>query len=151
MRPGSWGCRVPVWNYRRWTETPTTWGSSGFGRMPGPMSYRPAACDSRRGLQLSLKLTNLDPLFPDEALFSAYSVLRGKPHPDLFLHAAASMRAEPSRCAVIEDTPSGVTAAVAAGMHAFGYAADSDPAALRQTGAEVFGAMEELPGLLGFG
>ena len=38
---------------------------------------------------------------------------------------------EPARCAVIEDTPSGVTAAVSAGMRAFGYAADSDPTALR--------------------
>jgi HAD superfamily hydrolase (TIGR01509 family) len=101
--------------------------------------------------RLSLQLTQLDGLFPDETLFSAYSVPRGKPHPDLFLHAAQAMAAEPSRCAVIEDTPSGVTAAVAAGMRAFGYAADSDAAALRQAGAEVFGEMEELPGLLGVG
>jgi HAD superfamily hydrolase (TIGR01509 family) len=101
--------------------------------------------------RLSLRLTKLDLLFPDEALFSAYSVPRGKPHPDLFLHAAQAMAAEPARCAVIEDTPSGVTAAVAAGMRAFGYAADSDPAALREAGAEAFGAMEELPGLLELG
>jgi beta-phosphoglucomutase-like phosphatase (HAD superfamily) len=101
--------------------------------------------------RLSLKLTQLDGLFPDEALFSAYSVPRGKPHPDLFLHAAQAMAAEPSRCGVIEDTSSGVTAAVAAGMRAFGYAADSDAAALRQAGAEIFGSMEELPGLLGVG
>jgi beta-phosphoglucomutase-like phosphatase (HAD superfamily) len=59
------------------------------------------------------------------------------------------MAAEPARCTVIEDTPSGVTAAVAAGMRVLGYAADSDAAALRQAGAEVFGAMKELPGLLG--
>ena len=98
---------------------------------------------------LSLKLAKLDPLFGDEALFSAYSVPRGKPHPDLFLHAAQTMAAEPARCAVVEDTPSGVTAAVAAGMRVFGYAADSDAAALRLAGAEVFEAMEELAGLLG--
>jgi HAD superfamily hydrolase (TIGR01509 family) len=101
--------------------------------------------------RLSLKLTKLDPLFGDEALFSAYSVPRGKPHPDLFLHAAQTMAAEPTRCAVIEDTPSGVTAAVAAGMRVLGYAADSDAAALRRAGAEVFMAMEELPGVLGVG
>ena len=99
--------------------------------------------------RLSLELTKLNPLFPDEALFSAYSVPRGKPHPDLFLHAAQTMAAEPSRCAVVEDTPSGVTGAVAAGMRALGYAADSDAATLREAGAEVFESMEELPGLLG--
>ena len=114
-----------------------------------------AVCVASQGklekTRLSLKLTKLDPLFGDEALFSAYSVPRGKPHPDLFLHAAQTMAAEPGRCAVVEDTPSGVTAAVAAGMRVLGYAADSDAAALRQAGAEVFGAMEELPGLLGLG
>jgi HAD superfamily hydrolase (TIGR01509 family) len=112
-----------------------------------------AVCVASQGklekTRLSLKLTKLDPLFPDETLFSAYSVPRGKPHPDLFLHAAQTMAAEPSRCTVVEDTPSGVTAAVAAGMRVFGYAADSDAVALRQAGAEVFGTMEELPGLLG--
>jgi HAD superfamily hydrolase (TIGR01509 family) len=112
-----------------------------------------AVCVASQGklekTRLSLKLTKLDPLFGDEALFSAYSVPRGKPHPDLFLHAAASMAVEPSRCAVVEDTPSGVTAAVAAGMRVLGYAADSDATALREAGAAVFMAMEELAGLLG--
>jgi HAD superfamily hydrolase (TIGR01509 family) len=114
-----------------------------------------AVCVASQGklekTRLSLKLTKLAPLFPDEALFSAYSVPRGKPHPDLFLHAAASMAAEPARCAVVEDTPSGVTAAVAAGMRAFGYAADSDEAALRRAGAETLLTMNELPSLLGLG
>ena len=114
----------------------------------------PAVCVASQGklekTRLSLQLTKLDPLFVDEALFSAYSVPRGKPHPDLFLHAAQAMAAEPSRCAVVEDTLSGVTAAVAAGMRVVGYAADSDAAVLRAAGAEVFEAMEELPGMLGF-
>ncbi|HEY3866116.1 MAG TPA: HAD family hydrolase [Solirubrobacteraceae bacterium] len=112
-----------------------------------------AVCVASQGklekIRLSLKLTKLDHLFPDEVLFSAYSVPRGKPDPDLFLHAAQEMAAGPSRCVVVEDTPSGVTAAVAAGMRVFGYASDSDAPALRQAGAEVFATMEELPGLLG--
>lgn len=99
--------------------------------------------------RLSLRLTKLDDLFSDEVLFSAYSVARGKPHPDLFLHAAATMTVEPSRCAVVEDTPSGVFAAVAAGMRALGYAADSDEAALRGAGAQTLLALEELPAVLG--
>ncbi len=101
--------------------------------------------------RLSLSLTRLDALFPKEALFSAYSVARGKPHPDLFLHAAATMAVEPSRCTVVEDTPSGVTAAISAGMRALGYTADSDEAALRQAGAETFSTLEELPAMLGIG
>jgi HAD superfamily hydrolase (TIGR01509 family) len=114
-----------------------------------------AVCVASQGklekTRLSLKLTKLDPLFSDKALFSAYSVPRGKPHPDLFLHAAANMAADPSRCAVVEDTPSGVTSAVAAGMRVLGYTADSDAVALRQAGAETLLTMNELPSLLGLG
>ncbi len=99
--------------------------------------------------RLSLKLTKLDDLFPEDVLFSAYSVAHGKPHPDLFLHAAATMAVEPSHCAVVEDTPSGITAAVSAGMRAFGYAADSDEAALRRAGAETLLTLDELPATLG--
>lgn len=98
---------------------------------------------------LSLGLTGLRELFSGDALFSAHSVPRGKPHPDLFLHAAAAMKAKPSRCVVVEDSPSGVAAATSAGMRAVGYAADSDELALRQAGAETLRAMEELPALLG--
>ncbi|MGA7705627.1 MAG: HAD family hydrolase [Solirubrobacteraceae bacterium] len=101
--------------------------------------------------RLSLQLTGLDTLFEEEALFSAYQVLRGKPHPDLFLHAARTMGADPSKCVVIEDTPSGVQAAVAAGMRVLGFSADSDEQALRGAGAETFGALDALPGLLGVG
>lgn len=78
-----------------------------------------------------------------------YQVPRGKPHPDLFLYAARAMGADPSRCVVIEDTPSGIEAAVAAGMRARGYRADSDEQALRRAGAETFRSLDELAGLLG--
>jgi HAD superfamily hydrolase (TIGR01509 family) len=99
--------------------------------------------------RLSLQITGLRDLFEDDALFSAYQVPRGKPHPDLFLHAAHTMGADPSKCAVIEDTPSGVKAAVAAGMRALGYSADSNERALGQAGAETFRSLDALPGLLG--
>jgi HAD superfamily hydrolase (TIGR01509 family) len=99
--------------------------------------------------RLSLELTGLLDLFDEQALFSAHSVARGKPHPDLFLHAARAMGAEPSDCVVVEDTPSGVSAAVAASMRAIGYAADSDEAALRRAGAEIIQSLDALPALLG--
>jgi HAD superfamily hydrolase (TIGR01509 family) len=101
--------------------------------------------------RLSLELTGLSRLFDERALFSAESVPRGKPHPDLFLNAARTMGAEPAACVVVEDTPSGVTAAVAAGMRAVGYAADSDEATLRAAGAEIVHSLDEVPGLLGLG
>jgi HAD superfamily hydrolase (TIGR01509 family) len=96
----------------------------------------------------SLALTGLDRLFPPHARFSARLVARGKPHPDLFLHAAATMGVDPARCVVIEDTPSGVTAAVRAAMPVYGYAADSDREALERAGARTFHSMSELSAML---
>lgn len=111
-----------------------------------------AVCVASQGklekTRLSLDLTGLRGLFPDRALFSAWDVPRGKPHPDLFLHAASEMGAEPAQCVVVEDTPSGVTAGVSAGMRVFGYAADSDESALRDAGATTFNPLQQLPGLL---
>jgi beta-phosphoglucomutase-like phosphatase (HAD superfamily) len=98
--------------------------------------------------RLSLELTGLAPLFAPGALFSAEQVARGKPHPDLFLYAAHSMGATPGASVVVEDTPSGVRAAAAAGMRALGYAADADPGALAAAGAQLLWSLEELTGLL---
>ena len=83
-------------------------------------------------------------------LFTASEVAHPKPAPDLFLHAAKSMGAAPSDCAVVEDTPTGVRAAVAAGMKVFGFAAAAHIPAqeLRDEGATTFNAMHELPALL---
>ena len=54
-------------------------------------------------------------------VFSATQVARGKPAPDLFLFAAASMHVDPAACVVIEDSVPGVQAAVAAGMRVIGF------------------------------
>ncbi len=58
-------------------------------------------------------------------LFSASDVPNGKPAPDLFLHAARRMKADPSDCIVIEDSPAGVAAATSAGMTAIGFVGGS--------------------------
>jgi HAD superfamily hydrolase (TIGR01509 family) len=97
----------------------------------------------------TLGLTGLLGLFAPDALFSAHDVSRPKPDPAIFLHAATAMSSAPCACAVIEDTPSGVVAAVAAEMRAIGYAADSDERALRDAGAEIVHSLHELPRLLG--
>jgi HAD superfamily hydrolase (TIGR01509 family) len=83
-------------------------------------------------------------------IFSASEVARGKPAPDLFLHAAARMGADPAACAVVEDSRYGIQAARAAGMRAFGYAGGLTPAErLEGRGTVVFDDMRDLPRLLG--
>ncbi len=70
-------------------------------------------------IALSLRVTGLADLF--DHLFSSTQVPRGKPAPDLFLHAARQMNADPRDCLVIEDSPAGVQAALAAGMKVIGF------------------------------
>lgn len=80
---------------------------------------------------------------------TAADVAHGKPAPDLFLYAAQRMGVDPAACVVVEDSRSGVQAARAAGMRAFGYAGGLTPAEwLAGPGTVVFHAMRELPALL---
>ena len=100
-------------------------------------------------IRRNLALTGLADYFGDR-IFSATDVTRGKPAPDLFLHAAATLGAAPERCAVVEDSAYGVEAALAAGMTAFAYAGGVTPAErLALPGAIVFDHMRDLPALLG--
>lgn len=99
-------------------------------------------------IRLTLGTTGLLELFAEDRLFSAVEVERGKPAPDLFLHAAATLREEPSECVVVEDTAIGAAAARAAGMTALGYADNVSAKDLAAAGAVPFGAMDELPELV---
>jgi len=108
-----------------------------------------ASSGSHEKMRLTLGLTGLWPRFEDRT-FSVSEVARGKPAPDLFLHAARQMGVEPARCAVVEDSRVGVEAARAAGMRAFGYVGGLTPAdRLEGPGTVVFDEMRELPRLLG--
>ena len=107
-----------------------------------------ASSGSVRKMRFTLGLTNLARYFGDR-LYSTWDLERGKPFPDIFLHAATSQETAPESCVVIEDSPAGAQAAKAAGMPCFGYAADSDSGALQAHGATVFLRMADLPGLLG--
>lgn len=75
----------------------------------------------------------------DGNIFSASMVARGKPAPDLFLHAAERMGHAPEACVVVEDSLPGVRAAVAAGMPVIAYVADaySNGEGFRSEGATV--------------
>jgi beta-phosphoglucomutase len=57
-----------------------------------------------------------------EQTVSAEEVAHGKPHPDVFLRAAAKLGVEPSRCVVVEDAPVGVEAGRRGGMRTIGIA-----------------------------
>ncbi|GGY27797.1 HAD family hydrolase [Streptomyces omiyaensis] len=113
--------------------------------------YCLASNGSHASIRRNLGRTGLLERF-EERMFSARDVDRGKPAPDLFLHAAAAMGVPPERCAVVEDSRYGVQAARAAGMRAFGYTGGLTLAShLEGPGTVLFGHMRELPGLLGVG
>jgi HAD superfamily hydrolase (TIGR01509 family) len=101
----------------------------------------------------TLGLTGLASWFGDR-VFSASMVPRGKPAPDLFLHAAKAMGSAPQNCLVIEDSAPGILAAKAAGMTAFGFIGASHcrpghDQRLAAAGADlVFKDMQELPALI---
>ncbi|MPR07597.1 HAD family hydrolase [Microvirga tunisiensis] len=100
-------------------------------------------------IALSLRVTGLADLFDN--IFSSTQVARGKPAPDLFLHAASRMNTLPEECLVIEDSIAGVQAARAASMRVIGFVGGSHcgpghAEKLRQAGAPVIiERMSDLP------
>jgi HAD superfamily hydrolase (TIGR01509 family) len=109
------------------------------------------ACASgadRFKVELQLEKCGLMPYFKGR-IFSGHELPRSKPAPDVYLAAATALGVDPARCAVIEDTVTGVTAGVAAGATVFGYsppeASHDVPAALRAAGAAaIFTSMADL-------
>lgn len=96
-------------------------------------------------MTFTLGLTGLLDRFEGH-MFSATEVSRGKPAPDLFLHAANEMGWEPSSCVVVEDSPYGVDAALAAGMRAIAYAGGVTKAdRLARPGVTLITHMRDLP------
>ncbi len=114
------------------------------------------ACASgadRFKVELQMEKCGLMPYFKGR-IFSGHEMPRSKPAPDVYLAAAAALGVDPKRCAVVEDTVTGVTAGIAAGATVFGYspaeAGHDAPAALSAAGAgHIFTDMAELPALLG--
>ena len=114
------------------------------------------ACASgadRFKVELQLEKCGLMPCFKGR-VFSGHELPRSKPAPDVYLAAAAALGVDPKRCAVVEDTVTGVMAGIAAGATVFGYspaeAGHDAPQALRSAGAaNVFVDMAELHQMLG--
>jgi HAD superfamily hydrolase (TIGR01509 family) len=113
------------------------------------LPYCVASSGSHDKMKMTLGKTELLRFF-DGNIFSTSEVERGKPHPDIYLHAARSMGIDdPARCVVVEDSPIGVTGAVAAGMQVFGFAELMPAERLHQAGAHrVFERMPDLPSLI---
>lgn len=120
--------------------------------LPNPRCVASSSKPER--IRLSLEVAGLlDLLAP--SIYSATMVKRGKPAPDLFLHAAREMGAPPGDCIVIEDSPAGIEAAKNAGMRVFAFAGAShaEPGGLRAAFAAlepdaVFDDMRALPALI---
>jgi HAD superfamily hydrolase (TIGR01509 family) len=81
-------------------------------------------------------------------VFSGQMMPQPKPAPDLYLHAANAMQVAPADCVVVEDSPTGARAALAAGMRCFGLAPHGH-AELAAAGATVIPRLDDLPALWG--
>ncbi|KUJ35276.1 HAD family hydrolase [Streptomyces sp. NPDC093228] len=110
--------------------------------------YCVASSGSHERIRVGHRTTGLDRWFVDGRIFSSQDVGRGKPAPDLFLHAAERMGVAPGDCLVVEDSPLGVRAAVAAGMDVYGFTAMT-PADRLVGATQLFSTMGELADVLG--
>ena len=110
--------------------------------------YCVASSGTHEKMQTTLGVTGLLPQFRGK-MYSVTEVAQSKPFPDVFLHAARQQGVMPADCAVVEDTPTGVRAGVAAGMTVFGYCALTPKHRLLEAGAHhTFERMRDLSGLI---
>ena len=115
---------------------------------------RIACCSGadRWKVEMQLAKCGLLPWF-EGRIYSGHEMPRSKPAPDVYLAAMAPLGAVAARCAVVEDTVTGVTAGVAAGATVFGYsppeAGHDTPERLRAAGAcAIFTDMAQLHDVL---
>lgn len=112
-----------------------------------------ASSSTPEKLTLKLQSTGLTSYFSPH-IFSTALVARGKPAPDIYLHAAHTVGVPAADCIVIEDSPHGIAGARAAGMTVYGFtggghATPALRASLKTAGAkQIVGAMADLPKLL---
>ncbi|MEU4874191.1 HAD-IA family hydrolase [Streptomyces sp. NPDC021608] len=109
--------------------------------------YCVASSGSHERIRVGHRKTGLDRWFSEDRVFSSQDVGKGKPAPDLFLYAAERMGTRPERCVVVEDSPLGVQAAMAAGMDVYGFTAMT-PAAKLAGATRLFSELGQLPDLL---
>lgn len=151
-------------------ELPNDWAHAYFDRMIPALAERVVAIDGAVDVVTAVKAAGLKCCVASqgpmdkiratltrvglweafgEAVYSAYDVTRPKPAPDLFLFASESMKVSPGQCVVIEDSVTGVAAAVGAAMRVLAYCPHGGEDNMRQRGAIPFRSMFEIPSLLG--
>ncbi|RYG08106.1 MAG: haloacid dehalogenase [Caulobacteraceae bacterium] len=128
---GRLGGRVPNHVHGEWTQRCHARAASDLAPVPGFLDFLASRTERRciassspvSWIEMGLERFGVAQAFSGPIFSAAVHVSRGKPHPDLFLHAAGVMGVSPSRALVIEDTPTGVRAGVAAGMTVVGLCA----------------------------
>lgn len=111
-------------------------------RLAVPFCVASNSADSK--VKLMLEATDLHKYFTGK-IFSATRVSKPKPAPDVYLMAARANNTKPECCAVIEDTPTGIKAAKAAGMFVHGFQGLFPSDVLESAGADiVFDSMDQL-------
>lgn len=123
-------------------------------RLHARYAARIACCSGadRFKVEMQLHKCGLLPYFQGR-IFSGHEMPRSKPAPDVYLAAVDHLRVQAGRCAVVEDTVTGVSAGVAAGAVVFGYsppeAGHDQPQTLLRAGAStILTDLAELPQLL---
>jgi len=142
------GRRCPDDFNAEWTRRCADQAAVGLRPVPGVQVFASALTLKRciasssppSWIEMGLDRFGLTEVFDGAIYSAAVHVTRGKPHPDLFLHAAAAMGTTPECALVIEDTTTGVRAGVAAGMTVVGLCAgghirDGHAAQLQAAGA----------------
>jgi HAD superfamily hydrolase (TIGR01509 family) len=109
--------------------------------------YCVASSGPQEKIKLNLTVNGLMNYF-EGRIFSCYDINSWKPEPDIYWHAAKTMGYAPDECLVIEDSSSGIKAAVAGGFRVFALASEKKKDAFEKLGATVFYSMEELAVIL---
>lgn len=98
-------------------------------------------------IRLNLELTGLLPHFEGN-IFSCFTIKKWKPDPGVFLWAAETIGFHPSECLVVEDSMSGVTAALSGGFDVFGFTAHDYNNELEGNATLTFSDMSQLLDLM---
>ena len=123
-------------------------------RLPPSLPTAIASSSSTEWIRAHLAHIGLADAFGDMVFSGREHVARGKPAPDLYLHAAAALDVPPARCLVIEDSPVGAKGAVASGAQVIGLCAGNHCAPdhrdrLRALGVtQTAGSFDELAELI---
>ena len=123
--------------------------------LPPGLPKAVASSSSTNWVRTHLAHLGLDDTFGDHVYSGREHVVRGKPEPDLYLHAARELGVEIGRTVIIEDSKVGARGALASGAAVIGLAAgrhcfDGHADMLRSVGVEqIAHSFDELARMLG--